>query len=49
MILLICVLSDFDIIYAIRYDVAYDKAVKMQKSVNIRHGHGANNERHRFL
>lgn len=49
MILFICVLSVFDIIYEIRYDVAYDKAVKMKKSVDIRHDHGANNERHRFL
>lgn len=49
MILLICVLSVFDIIYTIRYDVAKYEAVKVEKSVDIRHGHGVNNERHRFL
>lgn len=49
MILFICVLSDFDIIYAIRYDVAYDKAVKMQKSVHVTQDHRKQDERHRFL
>lgn len=49
MILFICVLSVFDIIYAIRYDVAYDKAVKMQKSVHVTQDHREQDERHRFL
>lgn len=49
MILFICVLSVFDIIYTIRYDVAKYEAVKVEKSVDITQDHREQNERHRFL